>query len=356
VHTLDFIVQPGITPDASLAADAHFLHVVGRPSRTRLGVLRVYDFAGDILSLGRYHLSPASPATIGAVRRHRRQSGGRVIPSGDGFVGMALVLPHRSAFLSGGPFALAPYQVMNRYVRGILEACRLVGVPAFYPGRDVITVNQRVLGLVSFEVDRTGALLFEAVIANRHDFSVLPQLLDAVDGDGVITAEMLTPHDTTCLEQELGVRFTTAEVAELLRRGYEKQFDVACADHALTPLEDRAIDSTAMREFHDERWLHQRALRADLDRHSCERVQLGMFETYFSLEQKRFIKEIIFAGDFIANSAAIMQVEHELRLCPAEWRAIDAVVSEVFAQPENFILGIGRTRVIADTVCKGLVP
>ena len=62
------------------------------------------------------------------------------------------------------------------------------------------------------------------------------------------------------------------------------------------------------------------------------------------------------AGDFIANSAAIAQLEHELRLCPAEWRAIDAVASEIFAQPEHFILGIGRTRAIADTICKGIAP
>jgi len=354
MHTLDFIVQPGIAPDTSLAADAHFLHVVGRPSRTRLGVLRVYDFAGTVLSLGRYHFVPDRPLTTDGVQLHRRRSGGRAIPFGDGFVAMALVLPHRSALFSDDPCALAPYQVMNRYARGIVEGCKLVGVPAFYPGRDFLTVNRRVLGLVSFEVDHTGALLFEAIIANRKDFSGLPHLLDAVDARGVIKAEMLAPHDTTCLAQELGVQLTTAEVADLLRRGFEKQFKLTFAEHTLTPLEERAIEATASHEFHDERWLRQRQPRADLDHHASERVQLGIFETYFSLQQNRFIKEVQLAGDFIANSAAIAQLEHELRLCPAEWRAIDAVASEIFARPEYFILGIGRTRAIADTICKGI--
>lgn len=356
VHTLDFIVQPGVAPDTSLAEDAHFLHVVGRPSRTRIGVLRVYDFAGDVLSLGRYHCAPPQPLAASAVHVYRRHSGGRTLPFGDGYVGMALALPHRSALLSEDPFAFAPYQVMNRYVRGLLEGCKLVGVSAFYPGRDFITVDRRVLGLVSFEVDHTGALLFEAIIANRRDFSVLPHLLDAVDDHGVVKAEMLTPADTTCLAQELGVQLTTAEVADLLRRGFEKQFDLTFAEHALTPLEQRAIAATATHEFHDDRWLGQRQLRPDLDHHASERVQLGTFEAYFSLEQNRFIKEILFAGDFIANSPAIAQLERELRLCPAEWRAIDAVASETFAHPENFILGIGRTRVIADTICKAIPP
>jgi lipoate-protein ligase A len=354
MHTLDFIVQPRIAPGLSLAEDSHFLHVVGRPSRTRIGVLRVYDFPGDVLSLGRYHLVPDRQGEPSGVQLYRRHSGGRAIPFGEGFVGVALVLPHRSALFATDPFALAPYQVMNRYVRGILEGCKLVNVPAFYPGRDFITVDRRVLGLVSFEADRTGALLFEAIIANRRDFSVLAEMLDAVDSGGVVKAEMLTPEGTTCLARELGAELTTEEVAEMLRRGYEKQFNLTFEAHALSPLEAQAIDATAAHEFHDDRWLRQRHQRPDLNHHAFERVQLGTFDAYFSLEQERFIKDILFAGDFIANSPAIERLERDLRLCPAEWRAIDAVASEIFTQPEHYILGITRLRAIADTICKGI--
>jgi len=60
------------------------------------------------------------------------------------------------------------------------------------------------------------------------------------------------------------------------------------------------------------------------------------------------------SGDFIANSPAIARLEHELRLCPAEWRVIDAVASAIFSQPENFILGLGKVRAIADTIVRGL--
>jgi lipoate-protein ligase A len=354
MHTLDFIVQSGVAPGMSLAADSHFLHAVGRPSRTRIGVLRVYDFPGDVLSVGRYHMVPDHSPAAGGVQLHRRHSGGRAVPFGDGFVGVALVLPQRSALFSTDPFALAPYQVMNRYVRGILEGCKLVNVPAFYPGRDVITVDRRVLGLVSFEVDRTGALLFEGIIANRRDFSAGARMLDAVDQSGVIKAEMLTPDGTTSLARELGIELSLEEVAEMLRRGFEKHFNLAFETHALSALEAHAIDATAAHEFHDGRWLRQRHARPDLDHHALERVQLGVLEAHFSLEQERFIKEIVFAGDFLANSPAIERLERDLRLCAAEWRAIDAAASEIFTQSENYILGIGRLRAIADTVCKGI--
>jgi len=354
--TLDFIVQPRIAPAVSLATDAHFLHAANRPSRTRTGVLRVYDFAGDLLSLGRYHLAPpAAPASdADDCRLHRRLSGGRVVPFGDGFVGLTLVLPQRSALFSDDPLALAPAQVMNRYVRGILEACKLADIPAFYPGRDFVTIDRRIVALVSFEVNAGGALLFEAVIAAQRDFSVLPTLLDAVDPTGVVQAGMLTVDHTTCLAEALGTPVTTEEIAALLRRGFEHQFGLTLEPHALTPLELQAIEAAAAHELQHGRWLRHRQVRSDLDRHAFTRAQLGLFETYFSLEQDRFIKDIVFAGDFIANSAAIERLEHDLRLCPVEWRAIDAVASAIFAQPENFILGIGPVRTIAETVTKAL--
>lgn len=277
-----------------------------------------------------------------------------MVPFGEGFVGVALVLPHRSALVGDLPFALAPYQIMNRCVRGILEGCRLVNMAAFYPGRDFVTIGRRLAALVSFEVDQGGALLFEAIIANRRDFSVLPVMLDAVDTLGVMKADLFAPRRTTCLARELGVELSFGEVAEMIRRGFEKQFDLKCEDHEITPLEARAISATASHEFSGDRWLRQRSLRSDLDHHSLQRGQLGLFEAYFSIEQDRFLKEVSFVGDFIANSSSMEILERELRLCPVEWRAIDAVASQVFAQPENYILGIGPIRTIADTICKGM--
>lgn len=319
----------------------------------RPAVLRVYSFPGDVASLGRYHLAPPldDAPPVGLCRRH---TGGRVVPFGEGFVGMSLVLPHRSALYSDDPFALAPYQVMNRYVRGVLESCRLVNIGAFYPGRDFITVDRRVLGLVSFETDESGALLFEAIIANTRDFSILPDLLAQVDPGGLIKMEMLGPDMTTSLARELRTELTFDEVAEMLRRGFCKHFGLVCDPHALTTLEQQAIDAIAAREFESPAWLLQRRFRPELDRHASLWVQLGAFEAYFALEQERFLKEIMFAGDFLANSSSVERLERELRLCPAEWRSIDSIAGDIYSMPENYILGIGRPRTIADMISRGL--
>lgn len=349
----DFLTQRDIDPALSLAADRHFMQVVRRASRMRPAVLRVFTFPNEAVSIGRYHLAPPLDGHT-PVALWRRHTGGRVTPFGDGFVGVSLVLPHRSAFYSDDRLSLAPYQVLNRYVRGILEACRLANISAFYPGRDFITVDRRVLGLVSFETDEAGALLFEAILANTRDFSALPYLLERIDPTGLIKMEMMGPDATTSLARELGTELSFEEVADLVQRGFSKHFGLVCRPHALTTLELQAIQAIAAREFGDDGWLRQRRFRPELNRHASLWVQLGAFEAYFALEQERFLKEIVFAGDFLANSPSIERLERDLRLCPIEWRAIDAVANEIFGTAENFILGIGRTRTIADMITRGL--
>src|SRR5206468_3034492 len=223
----------------------------------------------------------------------RRHSGGRAMPWGEGFVGLSLVLPRRAALVASDPLALAPEQVMNRYVRGILEACELSGVPALYPGRDVITVQRRILALASFEVEASGALVFEAVIANGRDFSVLPGLLDRADPEGVVKAGMLTGEDTTSLARQLGRALDAAEVADRLRRGYERRLGVSFRERTLAL--DADLDAAG--------WLGQRRLPPHLNRHASAATQLGVLEAHLALAGGR-IEDAMLAGDFIANSPA----------------------------------------------------
>jgi lipoate-protein ligase A len=353
MRALDFLVQPRLPPSLSLAHDAYFLHAVTAASSTRKPVLRVYDMPGDVISLGRYHLAPTQSDSALEPRLYRRHSGGRAVPFGQGFVGVALALPHRAALVSPDPCALAPHQVLNRYVRGILDACKLLGLEAFYPGRDLVTAGGRVLGLISFEVDGLGAMLFEAILANHRDFSILPLLLDAADRAGVIKAEMPNPDQMTCIERELGKALDLEDLAELLRRGYERHFNLSIVTYAPAAPERTGINSMAADRFEGDHWLRQRQLPTGPWRYAATRVQLGVFEAYVDFTHGG-MREVRLAGDFIANSPAIDQLERDLRSCHPEWHAVDAVVSRVFAEPGNFILGIGKLRTIADTIMRAL--
>jgi lipoate-protein ligase A len=350
---LDLLVQRRLPPRLGAAVDGHLLRRA-RAWPSDRGVLRVYDLAGDVLSLGRHHLRP-DPAPGGAVTVVRRHSGGRAAPAGDGFVGVSLVLAHRSALVApGDPHALAPAQVMNRCVRGILEGCALAGVPAFYPGRDLITRDRRVLGLVSFDVDPAGPLLFEAILAVRRDFAVLPARLDAADPAGVVRAEILHPEATTSLAAAGGEAIDVETLAATIARGYATRFGVTVRPRSLDDDEEAAVAALAAGEYADARWLDARRPRPDLPRRAATAVQLGVLEVHLAEAPDGRIAEAVLAGDLLADAASVAAVETALRGCPTAPGAVEAAVARVFADPDRFVLGIGPTGVIAETVRRAL--
>jgi lipoate-protein ligase A len=336
---LDFIVSRQLSPRRRLAADRRVLAEV---AATRTGVLRVDDMGARVLALGRYHACPQGAADVALFRR---QSGGRAVAAGEGFVGVSLALPHRAALIADDPLALTPVQVMNRYVRGLLEGCKSAGVAAFYPGLDVVTVNRRMLALVGFEVAPSGAMLFEAVMALTGDFASLPRLLDLADPAGDVPARVLEADETTSLARELGRVPDLEEIAGWMRRGYEERLGVGCVEQMMAMEEvEPAVEAE---------WLSDRRAGATLDRRGTVATLLGTLDARFALAGGR-ITDIVFTGDFLADSAAIEGLEQSLRGCVAERKAIDAVVQSVFADPRHFVLGIGPATNFVEAVMRGV--
>ncbi len=351
ITTLGYLMQQDVAPLTGLGTDRYLLGTLGRASRARRGVLRVSSFPGDVLAVGRWHLTPPSAADAGDGFV-RRLTGGRALALGEGYVGVSLLLPHRSALFADDPLALAPFQVPNRYVRGLLRALKTFGLAAFYPGRDLVTVNRRPIAAVSFETDDEGRLVFEVVLAVGRPLGAVVQLLDRWDASGVIKADLLALETGTCLRDEIGESLAVRDLAPLIRDAYAEQYGIAIEEMPLSPLEDQAIAAWAARE--GRAWIHARQPRSDLPLTASSGIQTGVLEAHFALEQERFIKEILFAGDFIANSPAIAELEYRLRLCPAERGAIARVVDGVFENPTNYLLGVGRLRTVADTIVKAL--
>jgi hypothetical protein len=296
-----------------------------------------------VLSLGRYHLAP-DPTPGRTTTLLRRLTGGRAIPAGTGFIGMTLALPHRAALVADHPSALAPEQVMNRCVRGLLAGLESAGVAAFYPGRDLVTVAGRTLGFVSFEVEANGALLFEAVLGNTGDFSLLPTLLDAADPRGIIPARLIGPDEATSLARERGRAAGVPEVAGWIAAGYRARFGTTAVASSLPLAELPAFDVDA--------WLATRRPNPLWDRRGTTSTQLGALDVHFSVREGRLLT-VCLTGDFIAPAATVARLEEALVGCAATRDAIDAVVSRVLADDPHFILGIGPHATIAETVSGG---
>src|SRR5262249_19862848 len=208
-----FFLQENLVPTLSLATDWFFLRAAGQAGEA---VLRVYSFPGDVLLVGRYH-EVGELSDIDQVTVTRRFSGGRVVPAGQGFVQFSLILPHRSAFFSDDPYNLAPFQVLNRYARPIVQGLKAGGVDVFYPGRDLLTVREQPLGWMAFTTEEDGALLCEGGLAVSRDFSLLPYLLDRADPQGTIPGQFFAPEQVTSLEQFTGKPSAFLQVAAMLR-------------------------------------------------------------------------------------------------------------------------------------------
>jgi lipoate-protein ligase A len=344
---LDLVVQPGLDPALAAATDRHLMQAVRL--REREAALHVYDLAGDVVSLGRYHLAPESDPDAG-VRLARRHGGGRVWPAGEGFVGFSLILPHRSALVGDDPLALTPERALNRCVRGFLQGCRSARIDAFYPGRDVVTVDRRLLAAISLETDASGTALFEAVVADARDFSISSARVEAVDRKGVLSAPVHGPETATCLGDRLQADLGLEGVAALLERGYAEAFSLRPRFHELSAGERRAAQSTARGECSPAAWVQARRRRRELSNHGVSWIQLGVLETYWRAGADAAIEEILFAGDFIASSPALVELESRLRGCRCDAGAIGEVVEHVFGRPGSFVLGIGARTAFADAI------
>jgi lipoate-protein ligase A len=334
---LGLIVEPSTTPPASRCADRALL---ARAVAEGRGTLRVSRFEGDVLALGRWHLGP-----VGApdVEVHRRLTGGRAAAAGAGFVNVSLALPHRSALVAEDPFALAPEQVLNRAVRGLLGGLEAAGLAAVYPGRDLLTVAGRPVAVLGLEVDATGATLIDAVLAVERDQSLLPRLLDRADPSGAVAAPMTRPEDVTSMARALGRTPGFDEVVAWIRRGYEARLGIGFVAEASPPADD---DGGA--------FVRARVRRPELDRHARSPTMLGVLETHCALDATGRLSDVMLAGDFLAPSDTVARLEHALRGCPAVAERLERVVGDVVRPPGAFILGVGPLRTIVGTLLQAV--
>ncbi|MGC1398828.1 lipoyl protein ligase domain-containing protein, partial [Candidatus Binatus sp.] len=122
---LDVIFAPALAPDDLLGLELHLLDAVAR--RETAPVLLIYASPGRAISIGHYHLY-GGPAERDGINVMRRLTGGRVVGAGQGWLGLALILPTRTALLKEDVTRLKPDQIMNRYARGLLSGMRALGV------------------------------------------------------------------------------------------------------------------------------------------------------------------------------------------------------------------------------------
>jgi len=169
-----------VDPLRELASTAQLMASVARGrERGEGGAVQLATLRGEALALGRYQplaralANPleAAPATASGATVVRRWTGGHATAYGEGILSLSLILPGPSAWLPATD-KIPAEKLLNRYLRGLLRAISALGAPAFYPGRDCVTVAARPVAYVSCERDGTGVCLVQAIVGVSRPYSV----------------------------------------------------------------------------------------------------------------------------------------------------------------------------------------
>jgi lipoate-protein ligase A len=337
VPALEAIVRPAISRWDLLGLELHLLEAVA--ARRSAPVLVLYATGGCAVSIGRYHFYGGAPDHDGIVAM-RRLTGGRAVGAGDGWAGLALVLPGRGALLPKRDANLKPEQVMNRYARGLLAGLRALGLECFYPGRDAITVERREIAMCTFEADTSGALLFEASIAVNRGMEDLSRDLDRLDPAGTVPSVVHSRETSSTLERELRRELDLAELAEAIVHGYREAFgEVRERELAADEIKHAVESGKALQSIH---WLRRVADASEYNRSGRMTAQLGQIEVWLSVSADNRIERVMLSGDLIGNSPGIALLEAALEGQTHDLIAVSNAVAKVFSADRNFILGLGE--------------
>ena len=334
---LDVILTPTLACDDLIGLELYFLDAVA--TRQTAPVLLIYASPGRSVSIGRYHLYCGQPERDG-ICVTRRLTGGRVVGAGQGWFGLALILPTRTALLKEDAARLKPEQIMNRYARGILIAMRALGVDCFYPGRDAITFEQREIAMCTFETDASGAMLFEAAIALNRGMEELVHDLERIDPGGALSCRMYDAESATKVVRELARDVSFDELAGAIASGYASSLGET-RRRELTALESAQAQHRG-RALANSSWLRGPVAGPSMTLRNRIASQLGAIEAAVALDADKTIEAVRLSGDFIANSPAIAELEDELRGRPLELVSLSQAVTKTFGHNENFFLGAGE--------------
>jgi hypothetical protein len=269
----------------------------------------------------------------------RRWTGGHATAYGDGILSISLILPGPSAWLPAAE-TIPAEKLLNRHVRGLLRAFSALGAPAFYPGRDCVTVAARPVAYVSCERDALGVCLVQAVVGLLRPYRAGKNAPPAPGAEAEAQAASLA--ELVRGPEDLGERVGDAVLGAYAAR-HGLSLDVA----ALSELESQAVaEREARLRLHGPREDSVEGMVGS----GLFATPIGALEAFVTLEQSRTLRRVRILGDFIADSAGVAELEEALRMRPADWHSVDGAVERILGGSEHFSLGLRERQTVTHAV------
>ncbi len=318
----------------------------------RVATLTAWRRAQASVSFGRFHRLPV-PAPLAC---ERRIGGGRAIALGPGVLGITLVTPSVD-WLDPDAAPLRPDQVLNRALRPLLAYLRENVGDAFYPGRDLVTLDRRPVAHASFTVAPDGVCVVEIHLAVSSGFAMLGDLLSTADPTGVAAVDATAFSDASCL----------AALGRLAQPANGVAVDTGAWLNALTPSVVEAFACEVGRDNAESVPVEPCAAgrRRAYHRFLCERgpvpegavsvataSMLGAVEVSAVLRAGR-IHDLMISGDVIAPFHTLEAISVACEGQPGTGPVTRRRLARVLSQPRSFLLGCNDLDALLARLCGG---
>ncbi len=293
-------------------------------------ICRLWSRPAPGLSAGRFHRLPLARAEE-LVRRH---SGGRIVPVGPGVLGCTLVLPS-ARWLSPDGTELQPQRILNWSLRPLLALLREAGADAFYPGRDVVTVEGAAVAYVSFTIASDGVVIVEHLVSLEDPFSALADRLLRFDPEGACATDPSTFAGAASLATIAAVPARDqwhGRFAERAEPGFSCR--VTSVD---SPVDSALVTEAASDSAHDAFQLELGPAPAGAAR-AVARGMLGLVEAVAEVADGR-VHDLAISGDLIAPFSTLQKLAEACEGLPLEPSVLRRVVTRVLVGPGDFLFG-----------------
>jgi lipoate-protein ligase A len=328
IETLRISRTHASDPERQSAIEERLL-CLARSGETRLHLAGMRE--PDTLSIGAFHRLPTG---VGQLPIWQRRSGGRAFACGAAYVLATLALPHRAAPWGHDRCSLRPAQILNRAVRGLLQALREIGLEATYPGLDLVTSDRRpVAGLTFVEVgDPT---LVEMILAVEEPLAQTLGLLDRADPEGVIPADLPSLLPSCAIAEATPGAPGASDLeawSDLLARGLAGEFSCDLIDEGDDdpPVPDAPGDSPARTG---------ESARAGRQNAATGPGRLGPIEARCDVADAK-VSRFELSGNFIAPEEAPSMLTAYLEGCAATPEAVGETLRGVLDDDRMYFLGL----------------
>lgn len=299
---------------------------------TLSATLYAAELTGAAAVLGAYQHAPHALSAGHDLEVLRRTTGGASVWGGTGVLYVALALRDASALI-----ACPPGKILNRYVRGLLNGLRALGLPAHYFGRDFVSLDAEPVAYVAWEEHPFGSVRLEAFIGHARTFA-LPQELSAYP----------TPEEprfrgralTTLIERSsrpLDPRATLEAIGHGHVRAFGAQLEGSFDSSVLTDeqLARATILAASTDQGEELPGLHWSAPHEEV---------IGFVGAGVALDASGRIRAVRLRGDFFMSSSVASELEERLVGSAPTADAFAQALDDVLAARVGLIEGVRSLR------------